>query len=199
MLALFLRSVGLLLFLSVRLKISEKRSKMKNQKESPPATQTEKRPAPLSSNESEKKSKPPFRPLPGQPLSPADPGSPSGTISPAGDQGEPIDDEIAGELANAPFTLINIFEPAWEVMDEARMTKTGHALRLYLEKKGKAGLLTPELLLVVSIYPYLFKQAKNVRNANIERKKKKVQNVTDDRRPAGDGENEPGVVGGPAV
>lgn len=170
---------------------------MKNPKEKILSTLTEKRPASPSS--SVKNAKPPFRPLPGQPISLSPEGEASSIGSPASDEGVLIDDEVAGELANALPTLINIFEPAWEVMNEAQMAKIGRALRIYLEKKyDKRELKHPELLLVVAGYSYVFQQAKNVRKAMVERKKAKV-NAPDDSRPKRDGKDVPGVVGGEAV
>lgn len=181
---------------------------MKKQKEnkslpgSLPANKTEARPGVPLSPQTGREVKPAFRPRSGDPLPQAPegtkPGSesslPSSTISPAGKSGVLIDDEIAGELANAPFTLINIFEPAWEAMNDAQMLKIGRALRVYLENKGITELKHPELLILVAGYGYLSQQFKNVRKAAKERKAAKLH-VTDDRRAEGDGENVPGVVG----
>lgn len=139
--------------------------------------------------------KPPFRPIPGEgtPEIPGSEKSPdSSTGSPDGD-GVLIDDEIAGELANAVPTLVNIFEPAWEVMNQSQMLKIGRALRIYLERKGKTTLDHPELLLFVAGYGYLSQQFKNVRKAAAERKVK--GHAANDRRPEGDGKDVPSVVG----
>ena len=96
-------------------------------------------------------------------------------------------------------TVINLFEPAWEVLNEAQMLKIGRALRIYLDKKyDKRDLKHPELLLIVAGYSYVSQQVKNVRKAVIERKKAKL-NAPDNSRPKGDGQDVPGVVGGPAV
>ncbi|MBE3120026.1 MAG: hypothetical protein IMZ50_14885 [Candidatus Atribacteria bacterium] len=187
-------------------------SKKKQAELSPPsssvdlaaAARTEARPGVPLSPQKGREVKPAFRPRPGDPLSPAPeaPGSGSSSItsktSPVGSSGVLIDDEIAGELANAPFTLINIFEPAWEAMNDAQMMKIGRALRVYLENKGITELKHPELLILVAGYGYLSQQFKNVKKAAKERKAAKAH-VTDDRRAEGDGKNVPGVVGDPKV
>jgi hypothetical protein len=206
LLALFSKSVVLLLFLGARLKLKELRRKMKNQKEadlqkadlqksrtdrrpeSPAGVQDQDRP------QSSRETKPPFRPIPGSPEIPgsAGPGL-SGTISPDSDEGVPIDDQLAGELANCPFTLVHMLEPAWEVMNEAQMIRVGRAFRIYLEAKGKTTLKSPEIILLMAGYPYLFQQIKNVGKAMADRKAK--AHASNDRRPEGDGKDVPGMVG----
>lgn len=162
-------------------------------------------PRPSMQSGSAKETKPPF-PMPSGEMpssSPSQPGGPespkaSGTISQAGDGSLAIDKKIAGEILNLPFEFVNIFEPAWEPLNEKQLEKMSEPFSLWLEEHGLEKLQRSEIVLGFWLLTYGVQQSKNVKKARAERKAKKA-NASDNSRSEGDRKDVPGVVDGSKV
>jgi len=133
--------------------------------------------------------------MPAGPAGPAE--VPSGTISPLGEESLEIDNRLAGQLLNLPFEFINVFEEAWEPIDEAGLEKMSEPFNLWLQEKGLTRLKRSEIVLGFWLLIYGSKQVKNVKKARIKRKAEK--DAANNSRPAGDGKDKPGVVDRPVA